>query len=99
MKIIKKDAGEVEIVLDEVFDFKKVEDFRKSYELVDTQASKLISINFGNTKYMDSSALGMLLNIQSFFKEKAIKIRIVNAKDQIKKIFTISRFDQRFEIS
>lgn len=99
MKVVNKDSGEVELALDEVFDFKRVEEFRKSYEQIDGSKVKKISINFGQTKYMDSSALGMLLNIQSYFKSFDVKITIVNAKDQIKKILSISRFDQRFEIS
>ncbi len=99
MKVQTKDSGEIELTLDEVFDFKKVDEFRKSYEQIDGEKVRVLNINFGQTKYMDSSALGMLLNVQSYFKDRNVKIRIINAKDQIKKILSISRFDQRFEIT
>lgn len=98
MRVQMNGGGNAELILDEVFDFKLVDEFRKSYEKIDSSQVKALSINFAQTKYMDSSALGMLLNVQSYFKEKNIKIKIINAKDQIKKILSISRFDQRFEI-
>ena len=98
MKVDARDNGEMVLILDEVFDFKKVDSFRKTYESIDSSAAKILNINFCNTKYMDSSALGMLLNVQSYFKDHNIKIKITNTNDQIKKILSISRFDQRFTI-
>ncbi len=98
MKVEVREQGEVIVVLDEVFDFKKVDAFRKSYEQIDPKSAKVISIDFGHTKYMDSSALGMLLNVQHYFKESCIPIKIKNPNDQIRKIMSISRFDQKFAI-
>lgn len=98
MRVEAKAEGEIYITLDEVFDFKKVEEFRRCYEQVDTSKVKDVAINFSFTRYMDSSALGMLLNVQSHFKTKSIGVRIINVNDQIKKILAISRFDQRFSI-
>ena len=98
MKSNVKSNAEVEIILDEVFDFKKVDEFRFTYEKLSDQKFSTLSINFGATKYMDSSALGMLLNVQSFYKDKGVTVKITNTKSQIKKILAISRFDKRFEI-
>lgn len=98
MKINAKSSSDVEICLDEVFDFKKVDEFRQAYEKLDGNELKNLEINFGQTKYMDSSALGMLLNVQSCFKDKGVHIKITKTKDQIKKILSISRFDKRFDI-
>lgn len=98
MIINTANPSEVEVCLDEVFDFKKVEEFRKSYEALDCSKLKLFKISFASTKYMDSSALGMLLNVQGHFKDKDVKIKITNTKGQIKKILSISRFDKRFDI-
>ncbi len=99
MKVNMRGSSEVEVCLDEVFDFKKVDEFRKAYEELDASKLKNLNINFGQTKYMDSSALGMLLNVQSCFKDDDVHIKITNTKDQIKKILSISRFDKRFDIS
>lgn len=98
MRVESGDSGEQVLVLDEVFDFKKVDQFRKSYEQIDGSSTSVVNINFVNTKYMDSSALGMLLNIQSYFNKHNVKIKITNTNEQIKKILSISRFDQRFNI-
>ncbi len=98
MKVDDRGEGHLAVVLDEVFDFKKVELFRKSYEQIDSAKARSVSIDFSNTKYMDSSALGMLLNIQHYFKDKSVTIKIANPNEQIRKIMSISRFDQKFVI-
>ncbi len=90
--------GDYSIVLDDVFDFKRVEEFRSCYEGIDLEQCKNVNIDFTYTRYMDSSALGMLLNVKSFFKDTSASIKIVSVNEQIRKILTISRFDQRFVI-
>jgi HptB-dependent secretion and biofilm anti anti-sigma factor len=98
MKVEKKSTDEVQIVLDEVFDFKKAEEFRLTYESVVCAGVKIVTINFLSTRCMDSSGLGMLLNVQSYFKDKDIAVSLINPSDQIRKIFSISSFDRRFTI-
>ena len=48
---------------------------------------------------MDSSALGMLLNMQKTMMSQVSKFSIVNCRPQVAKILKISRFDKKFEIS
>lgn len=96
--ISNKSDQEIVLALDERFDFGAVEDFRKSYESLNNVKRKTIFIDFRNTRYMDSSALGMLINAKNFFSSSDVKIAIVNANDQIRKIFSISRFDKKFDI-
>lgn len=98
MKIEKKSTDEVQIVLDEVFDFKKAEEFRLLYEGINCAGVKVVTINFLTARYMDSSGLGMLLNVQSYFKDKKIVVTLANPNEQIRKIFSISNFDRRFTI-
>lgn len=98
MKVEKKSSDEVQVVLDEVFDFKKAEEFRIAYEGIACAGVKIVTVNFLATRYMDSSGLGMLLNIQSYFKDKNIIVSPANPSDQIRKIFSISSFDRRFTI-
>lgn len=90
--------GIYSVVLDDVFDFKRVEDFRKCYEQIDMKNCNTVCIDFTHTRYMDSSALGMLLNVKNYFKPINAAVKIVSVNDQIRKILTISRFDQRFVI-
>lgn len=86
------------IVLGERFDFESVGPFRSCYESLESVKNKTVAIDFRNTRYIDSSALGMLINAKSYFSDKGIKVKLINANDQIKKIFSISRFDKKFEI-
>ncbi len=90
--------GQYEISLDETFDFNCVEEFRKAYESVDLSKAKKFIIDFRSTHYMDSSALGMLINMQKFWQGNCSDIRIINTNPQVKKIFAISRFDKKFTI-
>lgn len=98
MKVEKKSMEEVQIMLDEVFDFKKAEEFRLLYEGVACAGVKVVTVNFAAARYMDSSGLGMLLNVQSYFKDKKIVVTLANPNEQIRKIFSISNFDRRFTI-
>lgn len=98
MNVEEKGSGQFSIVLDDVFDFKRVEEFRRCYECIDGSAAQSIAIDFTRTRYMDSSALGMLLNVKSYFKGSSAGVKIVSVNEQIRKILTISRFDQRFVI-
>lgn len=79
------------------FDFNFVQEFRNAYSSVDDSIEAVV-VDLRNTEYMDSSALGMLLNMQKSLKGKVDNIKIANCKPQIKKILQISRFDKKFDI-
>ena len=98
MMVEERENGRFIVILDDVFDFKRVEDFRAAYEGIGLDASKEVSIDFTHTRYMDSSALGMLLNVKTYFKASGTVVKIISVNEQIRKILTISRFDQRFII-
>ncbi|SMF36077.1 anti-sigma-factor antagonist [Alteromonadaceae bacterium Bs31] len=99
INVLNKQDGDPVISLGERFDFGSVDQFRSSYESLNGIKRKSLIVDFKNTRYMDSSALGMLINARSYFKDCDVKIKIINANDQIKKIFSISRFDTKFEIT
>lgn len=79
------------------FDFSKVEDFRNAYSELNDGATH-IAVDLSRTEYMDSSALGMLLNMQKTLADKELSYSIENARPQVAKILKISRFDKKFEI-
>ena len=76
------------------FDFELVQEFRSTYT---NRQSVSYIIDMRDTEHMDSSALGMLLNMRKTLGEDT-KISIINCRPQIKKILTISRFDKKFDI-
>jgi len=79
------------------FDFSKEEDFRNAYDKIDDDVSH-IAVDLSQTEYMDSSALGMLLNMQKSLANKELSYSIENARPQVAKILKISRFDKKFDI-
>ena len=87
--------GVITIELSQKFDFDSVDEFRRAYESID---SKSCVVDFRNTDYMDSSGLGMLLNMRRSMGEGASPIKLINCRPQIKKIFVISKFESKFEI-
>ena len=79
------------------FDFNLVQDFRLAYANV-TNETDTVVVDLRETEYMDSSALGMLLNMQKLLSDKVDNFKISNCRPQIKKILQISRFDKKFDI-
>lgn len=88
--------GEVNISLDNQFDFDSVEVFRRAY--VDNSGKSYV-VDFRNTEYMDSSGLGMLINMRRYLGDGAVPIKLINCRSQVKKVLKISRFERQFEIS
>jgi len=91
-------AGEVTLTLGKNFDFSCVDEFRRAYENVEIDDQANFVIDLRRTQYMDSSALGMLINMHKLWGSKHRIIKIINTNIQIRKIFTISRFDKKFQI-
>lgn len=87
-----------EITLGNRFDFNMVREFREAYESVIENKINVIVINFANTNFIDSSALGLLINMEKFYKTQNVTIQLINCSDQIERILLIARFDKKFEI-
>ena len=94
---ISKQGDTVTIKLDGKFDFDSVQPFRDAYSSHNDCRSFVI--DFRDTDYMDSSGLGMLINMRRDLGEEQSSIKLVNCRPQIKKVLLISRFEKYFEIS
>lgn len=86
------------IKLDDKFDFGKVQEFRGAYQSLPEDITT-VEVDLGQTEYMDSSALGMLLNMQKSLSERSLAYKITHCRPQVARILTISRFDKKFDIS
>jgi HptB-dependent secretion and biofilm anti anti-sigma factor len=91
------DNSELTIAIDGRFDFSTHQEFRKAYESCDPAPASFI-VDMQATTYLDSSALGMLLLLRDYAGGDHANVRIVNCNDDVKKILTISNFEQLFEI-
>ncbi|WP_317931037.1 STAS domain-containing protein [Halioxenophilus sp. WMMB6] len=86
--------GVVTITLGNSFDFDSVVEFREAYV---SNPGAEYQVDFRNTEYMESSGLGMLLNMLRHTGDGSI-IRLINCRPHILKILQISNFQQKFEI-
>lgn len=96
-KNLSSDGKTFTIEIKGKFDFNLVQSFRAAYSDIGSNKPKLV-IDLRETDYMDSSALGMLLNMKKTLGESVESVRIANCRPQIKKILQISRFDKKFDI-
>ena len=81
----------VTISVEGTFCFNLVQDFRSSYA---KRYDHRFTVDLRKVDYIDSAALGMLLNMKTILS----MIRIVNTLPQVRKVLLISRFDKKFTI-
>jgi len=55
-------------------------------------------VDLKDATYLDSSALGMLLLLRDHAGGETAHVRIVNCNPDVRKILTISNFEQLFNI-
>lgn len=96
-RVFSEEGTHLTIFLDEKFDFSQVQNFRTAYSDIKETITK-ISINLQNTEYMDSSALGMLLNMHKALSGRVTVFKIVGSKPQVLRILKIARFGKKFDL-
>jgi anti-anti-sigma factor len=79
------------------FDFSAHQDFRQAYENVHDAQSFIVDLQ--GTKYLDSSALGMLLLLRDHAGGDRAEVQLVNCNSDVIKILEISNFSKLFHIT
>jgi len=79
------------------FDFSAHEEFINAYR-DHPKGDKVFAVDLSATEYMDSSAMGMLLQLREH-ADKGTKIALTNANDNIQEILKIANFDKLFDVS
>ena len=97
-KTISNDKKKLTISVQGTFDFTLVHDFRDSYTDVEPKPEEIV-LDFQNIVNLDSSALGMLLNLKRYMEFGDLDIKIVNARSEVKKILQIAHFEKMFQIT
>lgn len=92
-----RDGREVVIRVKGRFDFSTHQDFRSAYE-DHPEAPDAYVVDLREATYLDSSALGMLLLLRDHAGGDSRKVRIVNCNPDVRKILSISNFEQLFTI-
>ena len=93
----ENDGKSLKIRIQGRFDFSAHQEFRDSYEKSEGQPEDYL-VDMRETTYLDSSALGMLLLLRDYAGGDNAQIRIVNCNSDVRKILTISNFEQLFDI-
>lgn len=91
------DGLELTIAVEGRFDFSAHQEFRRSYEDVENPPQNY-KVDMQDASYLDSSALGMLLLLRDYAGGDSANITILNCNDDVKKILSISNFEQLFNI-
>ncbi|MBB3168420.1 STAS domain-containing protein [Simiduia aestuariiviva] len=91
------DTNFLTIAVEGRFDFSAHQEFRAAYEEADPQPAGF-NVDMSETNYLDSSALGMLLLLRDHAGGDGANITIENCSADVKKILTISNFEQLFTI-
>lgn len=94
----RSDDGDTLIIaIEGRFDFSTHQAFRDAYEKKSEGVRQWV-IDMSDTTYLDSSALGMLLLLRDFAGGDNASIRIENCNSDVRRILTISNFEQLFSI-
>ncbi|MFE8069508.1 STAS domain-containing protein [Marinobacteraceae bacterium S3BR75-40.1] len=93
----KNEGSTLEIHIDGRFDFSSHQAFRDAYEDADQNVETYV-VDMKNTTYLDSSALGMLLLLRDYAGGDSANVTLANCNDDVRRILTISNFEQLFEI-
>ncbi len=88
---------ELTIKIDGRFEFSAHQEFRDAYEAISSDVNSYI-IDLGDTSYLDSSALGMLLLLRDHAGGDNANIKIVKCNKDVLKVLRISNFEQLFTI-
>ncbi len=79
------------------FDFSTHQAFRDAYEHGDDTICNYV-VDLSRTTYLDSSALGMLLLLRDHAGGDSSRISIENCNSDVRRILSISNFEQLFAI-
>jgi len=95
--MVSGDGKQLTIQVAGRFDFSAHQAFRDAYEAQTSSVSRYI-VDLSGTSYLDSSALGMLLLLRDHAGGDHANISIINCNQDVKKILSISNFEQLFTI-
>jgi anti-anti-sigma factor len=85
---IDNSGKELTIKVDGRFDFSAHQEFRDAYEAISSDVNSYV-VDLGNTSYLDSSALGMLLLLRDHAGGDSASIKIVKCISNFEQLFTI----------
>jgi len=93
---VSSDENEVTIHMAGRFDFSTHRDFVSAYKEY-PKGERYFVVDLKGADYMDSSAMGMLLQLREYGKSDK-EVCLINGNDGIREILRIANFDKLFSI-
>lgn len=91
------DKREVTIHVAGRFDFSCHQEFFEAYKIY-PKGEKQFVVDLANAEYMDSSAMGMLLQLREY-AAKSSSVSLRDANEGVSEILRIANFDKLFSVS
>ncbi len=92
---LSADQKEKIISINGRFDFTAHQDFIKAYKS-DEKGEKAYVVDLRNADYMDSSAMGMLLQLREYAAQHRVALK--NANDTVMEVLRIANFGKLFQV-
>lgn len=89
----------VRVTISDQFDLSLHQEFGNIIKAAKERGDCRYIIDMGAVKYMDSSALGMLLLLRDSVGRDKSNIEIIRCQSSVKDIFSIANFSKLFNIS
>ena len=80
------------------FDFNTHQAFRSAYQELNGTPQRYV-VDLDQVTYLDSSALGMLLLLRDHAGGDSADIRLINCNADVRKVLSVSNFEQLFTIA
>lgn len=91
------DGDELTIIVGEKFDFGQHKQFRDAYR--NESAALNYRVDLSRARYLDSSALGMLLLLKKHAGGESAQVKLEGANAEVRKILEIANFHRIFTMS
>lgn len=95
---LSADGQELTIAIQGRFDFNTHQAFRDAYQCAGSSPKRYV-VDLNGATYLDSSALGMLLLLRDHAGSDKADIRLINCNPDVRKVLSVSNFEQLFSIA
>ena len=94
---VSPDGQKLTIAIKGRFDFGRHQEFRESYEKLNSKPESIV-VDLKEATYLDSSALGMLLILKERAGATNKRVAITNCRGAVKQVLDIANFSKLFQI-
>ncbi|NLW52315.1 MAG: STAS domain-containing protein [Tissierellia bacterium] len=93
-----QENGELVVSLSGDLDINTVKQFQDEVLKNYSQVDKDFVFDLKDLDYIDSTGLGAIITVYKEVNDKGYKLRVINAKKNVRKLFFITELDSLFEI-